>query len=116
LGTPQVDETKFEYKDVTWKMFGEAKDKEYWVDKDSKTGIVWSKPVNTTFVADHFQEMFNIYVQNVSYRELKADMDLLSYEFPKPMHEDNMHMNLTCTFFEPYMLGLLVKKSDKLFI
>jgi hypothetical protein len=26
------------------------------------------------------------------------------------------HMNMTVTFFEPYMLGLLVKKSDRLYI
>lgn len=26
------------------------------------------------------------------------------------------HMNMTLTFFEPYMLGLLVKKSDRLYI
>jgi len=25
-------------------------------------------------------------------------------------------MNMTLTFFEPYMLGLLVKKSDRLYI
>jgi hypothetical protein len=97
-------------------MFGEATEKKYWVNANSSTGIKWSLPVNTTFVAEHFEEMFDIFLKNVSYRELKAPMDLLSYEFPKPMHNDSMTMNMTCTFFEPYMLGLLVKKSDRLYI
>jgi hypothetical protein len=107
---------QFNYTDITWKMFGEATDKKHWVDANSSTGIVWSQPVNTTFVAEHFEEMFDIFLKNVSYRELKAPMDLLSYEFPQPMHPDSMTMNMTCTFFEPYMLGLLVKKSDRLYI
>jgi len=32
------------------------------------------------------------------------------------LSEDGMTMNFTAKFFEPYMLGLLIKKSDRLYI
>ena len=49
----------------------------------------------------------------MSYRELKVEARLLDYEFT---WMNQTHMNMTLTFFEPYMLGLLVKKSDRLYI
>jgi hypothetical protein len=57
--------------------------------------------------------MFDINIRNVSYRELKVEAKLLDYEFT---WMNNTHMNMTLTFFEPYMLGLLVKRSDRLYI
>lgn len=32
------------------------------------------------------------------------------------LQEDNMSMNFTAKFFEPYKLGLIMKKSDNLYI
>jgi len=114
-GEPQSDEEFYTYKDIQWHMFGhpDTNKKENWVDAQSRTGIFWTEPVNTTFVAQHFDEMFDINIRNVSYRELKVEAKLLDYEFT---WMNQTHMNMTLTFFEPYMLGLLVKKSDRLYI
>lgn len=74
LGEVLTDEMEFDYVDVRWKMFGEGSDPKYWVDKDSKTGISFNKTVNTTFIADHWDEMFDMYVMNVSSpKKLKAE-------------------------------------------
>jgi hypothetical protein len=64
-------------------------------------------------VAEHFDEMFDMNIRNVSYRETPVPAQLLDYEFH---YINDTHMNMTVTFFEPYMLGLLVKKSDRLYI
>jgi hypothetical protein len=42
-------------------------------------------------------------------------MPLLDFNITH-LGEDNMTMNFTATFDRPYLLGLLVKKSDKLYI
>lgn len=42
-------------------------------------------------------------------------MPLLDFKFTE-LGNDSMTMNFTATFYEPYMLGLLVKKSDKLYV
>jgi hypothetical protein len=112
----QPDEVElFPSTDIEWHMFGypDTNEKEHWVSADSKTGIFWTAPVDTAFVAEHFDEMFDMNIRNVSYRELKVPAQLLDYEFT---WMNSTHMNLTLTFFEPYMLGLLVKKSDRLYI
>lgn len=126
LGEQQVDADVYAYQDIEWHLLGypETAKQENWVNADSQTGIFWAKkdesgeklipyPVNTAFVAEHFDEMFDMNIRNVSYRELKVEAQLLDYEFT---WMNQTHMNMTLTFFEPYMLGLLVKKSDRLYI
>jgi len=112
---PKEEEEGVVYKDVEWHMLGypDVTKKENWVDAQSRTGIYWTAPVNTQFIAENFDEMFDINIRNVSYRELKVPAQVLDYEFT---WMNDTHMNMTLTFFEPYMLGLLVKKSDRLYI
>lgn len=43
--------------------------KENWVNADSRTGIYFNRSVETDFVAEHFDKMFDMYIRNVSYRE-----------------------------------------------
>jgi len=59
--------------------------------------------------------MFDVYVKNITFRNHNMTTPLLDFEFTH-LGEDNMTMNFTATFFEPYMLGLLVKRSDRIFI
>jgi hypothetical protein len=112
---PKDEAVGYVYKDIEWHIFGhpEVTKKEHWVDAQSRTGIFWTAPVNTQFIAENFDDFFDINIRNVSFRELKVPAQLLDYEFTW-MNET--HMNMTLTFFEPYMLGLLVKKSDRLYI
>lgn len=85
------------------------------IDRYSNTSIKWTKPVNLTFVKENWDELFDVYIKNVTIREHNQTFPLLKWEIVA-LGEDDMTMNFTATFYEPYMLGLLIKKSDKLYI
>jgi len=59
--------------------------------------------------------MFDVYVKNVTFRTHNTTTPLLDFKFTH-LGEDAMTMNWTAKFYRPYMLGLLMKKSDKLYI
>lgn len=59
--------------------------------------------------------MFDVYIKNVTFREHNATMPVLDFEITN-LRDDNMTMEYQATFTDPYMLGLLMKKSDKLYI
>ena len=112
-GALTTDEDVFDYTDVTFKMYGDKTKKSSRVDSSSSTGIEWSLPVNTTFIAEHFDDIFKVYIRNITYRELHTDADVLKKEFTEM---NQTHMNISFTFWEPYMLGLMHKKEDRLFV
>jgi hypothetical protein len=85
------------------------------IDRYSNTSIKWTEPVNLTFVKENWDELFDVYIKNVTIREHNQTFPLLKWEIVG-LGEDNRTMNFTATFYEPYMLGLLIKKSDKLYI
>ena len=85
------------------------------IDRYSNTSIVWNQPVNLTFIKENWDELFDVYIKNVTIREHNQTFPLLKWEVVS-LGEDNRTMNFTATFYEPYMLGLLIKKSDKLYI
>lgn len=85
------------------------------IDRHSNTSIKWSSQVNTTFIKENWDELFDVYIKNVTIREHNQTFPLLKWEIVH-LGEDNQTMNFTATFYEPYMLGLLIKKSDKLYI
>jgi hypothetical protein len=85
------------------------------IDRYSKGYFKWNTPVNTQFVKDHWEELFDVYVKNVTFREHNTTTPLLGFKFTN-LGDDNMTMNFTAKFYKPYFLGLLMKKSDKLHI
>jgi len=85
------------------------------IDRESKGTLVWSAPVDLQFVKENWNTMFDVYIKNVTYREHNSTMPVLDFEILE-LSDDNMTMNYQATFYEPYMLGLLMKKSDKLYI
>jgi hypothetical protein len=85
------------------------------IDRFSNTSIKWSEPVNLTFVKENWDELFDVYIKNVTIREHNQTFPLLKWDIVS-LGDDNMTMNFTATFYEPYMLGLLIKKSDKIYI
>jgi|LauGreDrversion4_2_1035121.scaffolds.fasta_scaffold28296_4 hypothetical protein len=58
--------------------------------------------------------MFDVYLRNISYRLNNETMPVSNFEFTN-LGDDNMTMNFSVTFNQPYLLGLLVKRSDRLF-
>jgi hypothetical protein len=85
------------------------------INRYSQGYFKWSKPVNLQFVKDHWVELFDVYVKNVTFREHNTTTPLLDFKFTH-LGDDNMTMNYTAKFYKPYFLGLLMKKSDKLHI
>lgn len=85
------------------------------IDRYSNTSIKWNQQVNLTFIKENWDELFDVYIKNVTIREHNQTFPLLKWEIVN-LGDDNQTMNFTATFYEPYMLGLLIKKSDKLYI
>jgi hypothetical protein len=102
---------ELEYTDVTFKLTP--------ITRNSTGAVVFSNPVNLTFVKENWDAMFDVYIKNVTFRKHNTTWPLLDFEFTSLGGEygnDSMTMNFTATFHQPYMLGLLVKKSDKLYV
>jgi len=59
--------------------------------------------------------MFNIYWRDTEYRTNKMNHTFLEFETTH-FQDDNMTVNFTMTFVEPYSIGLLRKKSDRIHI
>lgn len=100
-----------EFTDITFKMTP--------ITRNSTGAIIFSNPVNLTFVKENWDALFDVYIKNVTFRQHNTTWPLLDFEFTSLGGEhgnDSMTMNFTATFDEPYMLGLLVKKSDKLYV
>lgn len=99
----------------------------YWVDvnytileiNDKSQGAIWfTEPVNMTYLKlGNFYRMFNIYWRDINYKDNKEDKKLLDFVVDEwGWNGDDQTINFTMTFEKPYLLGLLLKKSDKLYI
>lgn len=105
----------------------EEHDQFYWVDVNytiqmindkSQGSMKFTEPVNMTYLkAGNFYRMFNIFWRDINYRENEEDKKLLDFVVDEwGWKDDDMTINFTMTFEKPYELGLLLKKSDKLWI
>jgi hypothetical protein len=89
------------------------------ITRNSTGAITFTNPVNLTFVKENWDALFDVYIKNVTFRKHNTTWPLLDFEFTSLGGEygnDSVTMNFTATFHQPYMLGLLVKKSDKLYV
>lgn len=59
--------------------------------------------------------MFDVYLRNITYRLSNQTLPVANFEITD-LGDDNMTMNFSVTFNQPYLLGLLVKRSDRFFI
>lgn len=80
--------------------------------------VIWNHPVNLTFVQEHWSEMFDVYIKNVTFKEHNTTWPVKNFIFTNLSEsgDNETTMWFNATFFEPYKLGLLQKKSDKLYI
>lgn len=58
----------------------------------------------------------DIYWRDTDYMNNRKDNKLADFQIDDYGSKDNRTVNFTLTFFEPYMIGLLVKITDKLFM
>lgn len=98
-----------------------------WLSDESTGSLAFNTPVNVTFLEENFYKMFDVFWRDTLYRTNRENRTLLDFEItswgvnvPLPgLGEpvvDNRTFNFTMTFAEPYKIGLLLKKHDKLFI
>jgi hypothetical protein len=88
------------------------------INKDASGVIEFSRPVNMAWVEQNFYDMFNIYWRDTTYNKrgsLKENHTLSDFSITE-WGADNQTIKFTMDFDEPYLLGLLIKKSDRLFI
>lgn len=78
------------------------------LDRYGRGTFNWSTNVNLTFVAEHWNEMFDVYVKNISFKPTNMTMRVKNFiftNFSDPNNGTTMWYNVT--FYEPYKLGLL---------
>lgn len=112
----------------TLKMLGDIlvrDDTIYWVNVNytilelndkSEGSMKFSEPVNMVYLKANFYDMFEVYWHDINYKDNKEDLKLLDFVVDDFGSSDSMTLNFTMTFEKPYMLGLLLKRSDKVFI
>lgn len=71
--------------------------------------------MNLTFVNDHFDSLFDVYVKNNTWVRHNQTMEIKDFTITK-LGDDGRTMNYTVDFDKPYMLGLLVKKPDRIYV
>lgn len=77
------------------------------IDVNSQGMLKFSHPVNLNNVVNNFKSIFHVYVKTV----MKEIEELEDFTVDSS-NETTNSINFTCTFKNPYLLGLLNKKSD----
>jgi hypothetical protein len=49
------------------------------LDRYSSGSIIWTTPVNLTFVKENWDSMFDVYLQNVTFKTHKTDMPVMGF-------------------------------------
>ena len=49
------------FTDITWEMTE--------IDRESKSSLVFSHPVNLTFIKENWDDLFHVYVKNITFRQ-----------------------------------------------
>ena len=86
------------------------------LDESSNGVLSFSHAVNLTFISENFDDIFDYYLQNVTYHEHKENCPLLDFEITPPVNETGRNLFFRATFDWSYFLGLLVRRKDKFFI
>ena len=85
------------------------------LQRNSTGGILFNNPVNLTFVQENFNSLFDVYVRNNTWIKHNSTAPVKDFIITATQ-PDNKTMNFTVVFDEPYMMGLLVKRSDRLYL
>lgn len=77
--------------------------------------LKWNNPINMTWMKDNFDNVFQYYWTDTDYIMNKIQQKFKNFEVTEyGWQGDDMTLNFTMTFFQPYYIGLLNKKSDNL--
>jgi len=78
--------------------------------------MIFDTEVNMTYIEENFGTLFDVYWVDTEFKvteEIKQVDEFVIDDFGSL---DNKTINFTLTFEKPYRIGLLLKRSDKLFI
>jgi hypothetical protein len=100
-------ENYYDYKNIMFRI-GE-------LDRFSYGSLEFNYPVNLSFIRDNWDGIFQVYVQNITYFDHNTPQTLDNFEIVN-ISADNKTLWFRCQFHDSYLLGLLVKRRDNLFI
>lgn len=70
------------------------------IARNSTGTLKWNHPVNLNFIQDHWDEMFDVYIWNVTKRAHNTTMTLIDFNFTE-LADDSMTMKFQATFYQP---------------
>jgi hypothetical protein len=108
-GEPVEQNLTIDYIDVNYTI--------NYIDDEGNGSILFTNPVNMTWLSEEgrFFDMFRVYWRDTMASKTQEDLALEDFAITD-YGDDNVTINFTMTFHKPYMIGLLLKKSDRLHI
>jgi hypothetical protein len=88
-----------------------------YIDDEGNGSIFFTSPINMEWLSEEgrFFDMFRVYWRDTMASKTQEDLLLKDFNITD-YGKDNQTINFTMTFHKPYMIGLLLKKSDRLHI
>jgi len=108
LGKVIVKNMTINYTDVNYTI--------NWFSNHSTGSLLFNYPINMVWMKANFYKMFKVFWRANTYRADQLNRTLMDFRVDDWGSSDNMTINFTMEFEEPYYIGLLLKKSDKLYI
>jgi len=86
------------------------------VDLDGRGSIYFDTPVNMTYLEENFGDVFDVFWRDTEWKQNQLDRDLTGFDVENWGKADNQSIDFKLEFAKPYQIGLLLKRSDKLFV
>ena len=67
--------------------------------------IIWSHPVNLTFIEKNWSKIFDVYIKNGTYEDHKIKQEVKYFNFTG-QNENQTVMNFQVTFFDPTVFAI----------
>ena len=110
---------------ITGEKVSEDENKAVWVtvnyaiseiNDEGQGSIVFDNDVNMTFISNNFSDIFDIYWTDTEFRTNKQKRNLTEFKITSYGQRDNRSIDFWLEFEKPYEIGLLLKRSDKLYV
>lgn len=82
-----------------------------WI-QDYKASIKFNEDVNMTWLEDNWNDVFKVKWTDTDFRTSQVLQNFSDFDITNFGKDDNRTVNFTMTFFQPYNIGLLNKRSD----
>lgn len=89
-----------------------------YIDDEGNGSIFFTEPIDMEWLSQdgRFFDMFRVYWRDTMASKTQEDLALQDFVINTFNTTDQQTLNFTMTFHKPYMIGLLLKKSDRLHI